>query len=143
MEKNIYPRVKVMCIFNKNGKTLAARSDDRSFYRVLGGSLEMGESVEEGMRREIQEELVSGIENLRFIKIIENKFVYQCLQGHEIVFVYSGDLIRRELYEAQEFEVIDNPGVADSYGFIAEWISIEDVLSGKKILYPSGIQDCF
>lgn len=132
-----------MCLFNKNGKTLAARADDRSFYRVLGGSLEMGESLEGGLRREIQEELQSDIENLRFIKVIENRFEYRGLQGHEIVFVYSGDLTCEELYEVEEFEVVDNPGSANSYSFIAEWISIDDVMSNKKILYPANVQDCF
>jgi len=146
MEKSTYPKVKVMCLFNKNGKTLSARcgdpaSEDGLFYRVLGGSLEMGESIEEGVRREIQEELLSGIENLQFIKVIENRFVYQGLPGHEIVFVYSGDLVRKELYEVDEFETTDNPNTHDSYKFTAEWISVEDVLSGKKVLYPD-VQSC-
>lgn len=141
MEKYTYPRVKVMCLFNKNGKTLAAqcvdsRFEDGVFYRVLGGSLEMNETIEEGMRREIQEELDSEIENLKFIQVIENRFTYQGIPGHEIIFMYSGDLVRKELYEVEEFEVIDNPHVPESYTFTVKWISFDDVLSGKKTLFP-------
>lgn len=146
MENYSYPRVKVMCLFNKDGKTLAARCvdsrfEDGVFYRVLGGSLEMNESIEEGIRREIQEELLSEVENLKFIRVIENRFVYQSIPGHEIIFMYSGDLVRKELYDLEEFEVIDNPQVSDSYKFTAAWISIDDVLVGKKTLFPD-VKSC-
>lgn len=146
MERNTHPRVKVMCLFNKGGKTLAARCADSrfeggAFYRVLGGSLEMNESLEEGIRREIREELSSDIENLKFLQVIENRFIYQNIPGHEIIFMYSGDLVRNELYELKEFETIDNPNIPGSYSFTAEWINIEEVLSDKKTLFPD-VKSC-
>lgn len=68
-----------MCIFTHNGKTLASKgydaSKDEVFYRVLGGGLEFREKVEDGIRREIKEELLCDIENLRFIKnLMQNGF---------------------------------------------------------------------
>jgi len=136
-------RVKAMCLIVHDGKVLVADGDtlqssspDRrvvpsSFYRVLGGSLEFQETVEQGVRREIREELNSEIENLEQLGVVENIFTYAGEPGHEIVFLYKGDLAKRELYEKDRWHVVE-----DGYEFDAVWVPAEQVLNGSKPLYP-------
>jgi NADH pyrophosphatase NudC (nudix superfamily) len=60
-------RIKAMCLFYKDGKVLVSKGFDKvkneNFYRVLGGSVNFFETGEAGVRREIQEELLSEVEN--------------------------------------------------------------------------------
>lgn len=125
-----------MCLFHNNGKVLVSKGFDRvkneHFYRVLGGSVNFFETGKAGVRREIQEELHSEIENLKLVDVIENLFTYEGSKGHEIVFLYSGDLSRKELYEQNPIHIIE-----DTYEFDAEWIATSDVLAGKIPLYPA------
>lgn len=129
-------KVKAMCLFHRNGKILASKGFDKvkqeTFYRALGGSVNFFETAEAGVRREIQEELLSEIENLQFIDVIENLFTHEGSQGHELVFLYVGELVRKELYDQNPIHIIE-----ETYEFDAEWIAIEDVLNGKITLYPA------
>lgn len=129
-------RVKAMCLFVHNGKALVSRGFDtvknESYYRVLGGSLNFFEPNEEGVRREIQEELHSEIENLKLVDVVENIFINEGMRGHEIVFLYSGDLARKELYDQNIIHVIE-----ETYEFDAEWVDIKDIVEGSIPLYPS------
>lgn len=124
-----------MCVFMYNGKTLATKGYDKDkdeiFYRLVGGSLEFGEKSEDGIKREILEELHCGVEKLALVKVVENIFTYEGKQGHEVVFVYKGDLSNRELY-GKKIHIIEPYGEFD-----AEWILIENVLSKKVRLYPA------
>lgn len=129
-------KIKAMCLLHKNGKVLVSKCFDKvkneHFYRVLGGSMNFFETSETGVRREIQEELNSEIKNLKFIDVIENLFIYEGDKGHEVVFLYSGDLSRKELYEQNPIHVVD-----DAHEFDAEWIPIKDILAGEIPLYPA------
>ena len=69
-------RIKVMCVFNHQGKTLASKGydhvKDEVFYRLIGGTIDFGEKSEDGIRREIQEEL----------KIKQNKISFRISTDH-------------------------------------------------------------
>lgn len=136
MEQPQKPRVKVMCILTHEGKTLASKgydkNKDETFYRLLGGSLEFGETLEDGVRREIREELHCEIENLIFAKLVENIFTYEGKQGHDLVFLYKGELSDKALYKKETIHIIEPYSE-----FEAAWIPVEDVLSGKITLYPA------
>ena len=125
-----------MCVISDNGKTLASKgydkNKDENFYRLLGGSLEFGEKIEDGIKREIREELKSEVENLEFIKFIENIFTYEGKQGHDIVFLYKAMLSNKDLYKQEKIHFVEPYGEFD-----AEWVSIDDILNKKIILYPS------
>ncbi len=129
-------KVKTLCLFHKDGKILASRGinkvTNKVFYRLLGGGLDFFEKGEVGIRREIQEELHSEIENLQFIDVIENIFSHEDWRGHEIIFLYSGDLARKELYEQQVITIEE-----ETYQFEAEWIAVAEVLNGTKTLFPA------
>lgn len=133
-EKQI--RVKAMCLFINNGKVLAAKGRDDSknqdFYRVIGGTVEFGETGEEAIRREVKEELASEIENLKPLPLIENIFTYEGKSGHQITFLFRGELSKKELYN-QEIVIIKEP----TYEIQAYWVPCQDIIDGKIILYPS------
>src|SRR3989344_2252964 len=96
-------RVKVMCVITDGDRVLAGYGRDNvkgeDFYRVLGGSLDFGETSEYGVRREIREELNSEIEDLKFLDVVENTFVYKGKPGHEIIFLFQGTLADKEIYK--------------------------------------------
>lgn len=129
-------RVKAMCLFYRDGKILVSKGIDKitkqTFYRLLGGSLNFFENSETGIRREIQEELHSDIDNLKFITTVENTFTHEDWRGHEIVFIYLGDLTRKELYEQSSIHIVE-----ENYEFDAEWIPVRDVIKGTKTLFPA------
>lgn len=134
MQKD-YIKVKAMCLFHNDGKILASKDFDsvkkQYFYRVLGGHVEFHETCENTVRREIQEEIQSEIENLKFIDILENIFVYEGKKGHEIVFLYAGELTNTNLFSKEFIPIIE-----ENYQGNAEWVTMENILHGDIPLYP-------
>ncbi len=128
--------VKVICIIEHDGRLLLDKGYDKikneTFFRIIGGSVNFGEKAEEALRREMREELNSEIENLQFLKVIENIFIYEGEKGHEIAFLYKGDLSNKEIYKKDFVHVLD-----DVEGLPAEWVPISDILEEKIIFYPS------
>ena len=127
--------VKAMCVVGRNGQEVLAgigRDDVKGedFGRIIGGKVEFGETAEVALRREFMEEFNTGLENLSFIKVIENIFTYNGQPGHEVVFIYSGNLADKSLYQKE------NIFVKDYKDFNAVWVSLDDVSSGKLKLYP-------
>lgn len=126
--------VKALCVIEQDGKLLLCKGFDsvkkETYYRFVGGTIDFGEKAEDALKREIREELDSEIENLEFITVVENVFIYEKKPGHEICFIYKGDLTNKEVYQKK---VIPIPGEDD---FPAEWVPISDILEGKVILYP-------
>ncbi len=127
--------VKVMCIISHNRKILATRGFDEikgeKFFRLIGGGVHFCELATDALKREIQEELETELEDIIFLKMEENVFTYRGKPGHEIIFLYSADMIRKELYGKEEIPIADHPDT------IAVWVPISDVLSGSARLYPA------
>lgn len=136
-------RVKAMCLFVRDGRVLLQSGKSinslnpsrhvfpDNWYRVLGGSLNFLETSEQGVRREIREEIGSEIDNLKLLDAVENIFEYKGETKHEVVFLYGGDLSNAELYSKEVIHVVDS-----DYEFDAEWVSVEKVLSGEIDLKP-------
>src|SRR3989344_4298780 len=128
-------KLKAMCFFERDGKLLVSKGFDtvkrEHFYRPLGGHINFFETAEAGIRREIQEELGSEIKSLKHLETIENLFTYQGKKEHEIVFLYSGDLAKEELYETDPIKIVEL-----DHEFEASWVPIKDILSGQIPIYP-------
>ena len=137
-------RVKAMCLFVHDGRILVAdgktqikgKSGNREivpgdFYRLPGGSINFNETSEDGIRREILEELQSGIDNLKLIDVIENIFDYAGEKNHEVVFLFIGELEKGELYNQEKIHIVE-----EEYEFDAIWVSLDEALNGKIALYP-------
>lgn len=127
--------VKAMCAFLRDGKEILVgygydTVKQENFGRIIGGGMEFGETAEEAVRREVREELRCEIENLRFVKLVENIFTYNGQDGHQIIFLYKGDLANKELYSQEEIQV------EDTTSFKARWLPLSEVASGTVKLYP-------
>ncbi|MCX6793104.1 MAG: NUDIX domain-containing protein [Candidatus Falkowbacteria bacterium] len=127
--------VKAMCLIIRNNQDILVGMgfDDirnQAFGRIVGGGVEFQEKTEDAVRREIREEFNSDLENLSFIEVIVNSFTHKGEQGHQITFLYKGDLVDKSLYQKEKIHVIDTTN------FEATWLPIKDILSGKIRLYP-------
>ena len=126
--------VKAMCLITHEGKILATRGQDNVknelFYRLIGGGVHYCEDARDAITREVREELMSELDNVQFLGVVQNIFTYQGKPGHEIIFLYTGELERTELFEETEIPIVDHPATK------AVWISIESVLASQVRLYP-------
>lgn len=89
-------RVKAMLIAPNNDHSAHAVSlnvptieNPGGYHRLIGGSVEFGESHRGTMRREVDEEFGATIRDLTLLTTVENIFTLDGVLGHEIVFVYS------------------------------------------------------
>lgn len=130
-------RVSAMCLIEHKGKLLLCNGYDsvkkEKFLRIIGGGIDFREKAEDAVRREIKEELDSNLENLKFITVVENVFTYEGEKGHEVVFLYNGDLTNKDIYNTEKVSILDHEEGWEN----AEWIPISDILENKVILYPS------
>lgn len=68
---------------------LFEKKPDRDYLFSLGGKLVINEDSEEGLKREIFEEIGFKVNNLHLSAIIENFFTSKRDKVHEICFVYK------------------------------------------------------
>jgi ADP-ribose pyrophosphatase YjhB (NUDIX family) len=92
-------RVKAMLIASNADHTAHVVSlnaptveNPQGFHRLIGGTVEWGESHVDTIRREVAEELGAVVRDLSLLTVVENIFTMNGALGHEIVFVYSGRL---------------------------------------------------
>lgn len=138
MMKSGVIRPLAVCIIKNKDRLLAGVGRDsvkkQTFYRLIGGGIEFGETGEEALKREFQEELQTSLENIKYVTTIENIFTYEGQRGHEIVLVYEADLTNKDLYEKDEMKIMDA-----NEGGIAYWQKISDFKEKKLILYPESM----
>lgn len=92
-------RVKTMLIAPNDDDTAHAVSlnaptaeDPDGYHRLIGGSVEFGETHRNALLREVNEELGATVRDLTFLASVENIFQIDGVPGHEVVFLYSGRL---------------------------------------------------
>lgn len=92
-------RVKAMLVApNADGTTHAVTvlppTDEHpdGYHRLIGGSVELGESHHDAIVREVDEELGATVHDLRLLGVVENIFTIDGVLGHEVVFVHTGRL---------------------------------------------------
>lgn len=128
-----------ICVFHHQGRILASEGFDpvkqSRFFRPLGGGIEFGETSQQALVRELREELDEEVCNLRLLGTLENLFVFNGEQGHEIVQVYDGEFANRSLYGQAELHGIE--AEIDEH-FVARWLAPGD-FSMTTPLYPDGL----
>jgi len=92
-------RVKAMLIAPNDDLTSHAvtfnpptQENPGGYHRLIGGSVDLGETHRDAVVREVAEELGATIRDLAFVATVENIFRIDGVLGHEIVFLYSGRL---------------------------------------------------
>ena len=106
-----------------------------TFYRPLGGEVELGERGMEALTREIREEIQAEIEDIRCLGMIENIFTLNGGPGHEIVLVYSARFRDEKMYDTDR--VVD--GEEEAGPIRAAWIHLDKFRTVELILYPAGL----
>lgn len=132
----MYPRAKAFGIATHQGRLLVQEyhAGDETFYRPLGGSIELGEQSAHTVIREFQEELHAEVEITNYLGCLENIFYLDGEIGHEIIQLYSVRLLDTSLYEIDKMNIQDEQTVS-----CAKWIPITAFIQEKKVLYPDGI----
>jgi len=64
------------------------RIKNETYYRPLGGGIELGERGHETLRREFREEIDVELASARYLATLENIFTCNGARGHEIVLLY-------------------------------------------------------
>jgi len=132
----MYPRAKAFGLAIHDGRLLLQeyRTGDETYYRPVGGSIELGEKSAHTVIREYKEELHTEVEIINYLGCLENIFHLDGEIGHEIIQLYSLRLLDTSLYEMEKMNIQDEQII--SY---AKWIPITAFIQGRKVLYPDGI----
>ena len=94
-------RVGVFAIIERAGRYLLARRADIGWWNLAGGGLEYGETVEDGLRREVREEVGCQIEIARLVG------VYSKPRKREIVLAFLCHLAPGSAEPSTSDEVIE------------------------------------
>jgi 8-oxo-dGTP pyrophosphatase MutT (NUDIX family) len=70
-------------------KDTFAKNEIDKYYFVVGGRIKTNETSEDAARREIKEELGIEIGNINLKAIVENFFIFENIEFHEICFYYK------------------------------------------------------
>ncbi len=79
----------VRAIIQQNGKILVCKNKEKNYYFFPGGHINFGESAERALRRELKEELYISIKTISFIGAIENIFMEEKIEHHELDLIFS------------------------------------------------------
>lgn len=74
----------------------------QAFYRAMGGGVDFGETSREALQREFKEEIQAELTNIRYLGCLENLFIFNGKQGHEILQVYECDFADPKFYQLEQ-----------------------------------------
>ncbi|MCL4388872.1 MAG: NUDIX domain-containing protein [Candidatus Marsarchaeota archaeon] len=127
--------LKAMLICKHDGKFLMQwAGKSRRLMRPLGGHVEMYERSDQTIKREIREEIKSGISNLRYLGAMENIFVSKGKREHEVCFIYSGEITNRKLF-GKDIIYRSEDGRDEE----AMWISEAKLRGMRQRIVPKGV----
>ena len=108
----------------------------QTFYRVLGGGVDFGETSRDALQREFQEEIQAELTNIVYLGCIENLFTFNDQLGHEILFIYQCDFVDSKFYQLQQIDFAEGERKKR-----ALWVEIERFQSGELRLVPEQFFD--
>ena len=121
--ENYKLNIRAGCIINHNNKILFHRNINSDHYCIIGGRIEIGESSEDTIKREMMEELKKEIEITGYVGTIENFFEMGGKKYHEIMFIYKAE------FEKDEDKIIEeNLKNCEGNDFLKyEWLEIDKI----------------
>ena len=123
---------RVAGFITNNSKVLLETSS--KFWNMPGGRVQMGESSEEAIKRELLEEMSVVPKNITLIQVCENFFEWMGNHQQELLFVYN-----IEVNDDCELLIKDNFKCADASDKVFKW---HDFTSVKKLnCLPTCIYD--
>ena len=131
-------RVVAICLFRRGDWILVTEGLDtvnnQRYARPLGGGVELGETSEQTIIREIREEIGAEVRDLKLLGVLENLFELEGQQQHEVVFVYDGRFADQSLYESAEIKLLDGGWITGAIWRPMDWFD------EQCPLVPTGIE---
>ena len=115
--------VRAAAVIIHNNKILMHKNVNKDHYGLIGGRVEIGESSEETVKREIKEELNKEIEITGYISTVENFFTMNGKKYHEILFIYKAEFKDEENRKLEE--VLENKEGKDYLKYY--WIDLDKI----------------
>lgn len=106
----------------KNNKIMLNKLKNDDFWTFVGGKVAFGESSEKAIIREYFEETGATIEVERLVACVENFFVFNSKQWHEILFFY---VLKDENGELDIFE--GERAIRDNSDGIYKWFDLTEL----------------
>jgi len=103
-----------------------------TFHRLIGGGIDFGETAEQAVVREWQEELSARLQDVRLLGWVENLFTFEGAPGHELLAVHVGRVEDAHVLDRDDLGVI--PGTTST----VHWVPGAVVLDGPVPFYPPG-----
>jgi ADP-ribose pyrophosphatase YjhB (NUDIX family) len=113
---------------------------DETFFRLLGGTVEFGETGAETLLRELREELDAEADVGRLIATIENLFTYEGEAAHEICLVYECTLRDERLYGLDGWDAHEETAGGVVVHPVS-WRAISSFGPGAGVLYPVELRE--
>jgi len=137
-------RIKALALVRQGDRILVERGRDEvkqeMFFRLLGGTVEFGETGAETLRRELREELGAEADVGRLVATIENLFTYEGEAGHELCLVYECTLRDERLYALEEWDAREETASGVVIHPVS-WRAIGSFGAGRDLLYPEQLRE--
>lgn len=136
------PRANTLGIIYKDGRILAEKLSGKHskgegvFYRPLGGTIELGETSIDALKREFMEEIGAEINIVNYIACIENIYSINGITRHELTQLYEAELVNESLYEKESIPVNENGRKSE-----AKWIPVISFIDEREVLFPAGLEN--
>ncbi|MDE5985061.1 MAG: NUDIX domain-containing protein [Eubacterium sp.] len=128
---------RVCAIIINDSKLLAMKNDNTAYYYLPGGRVELHESADDAILREMREELCVDAQVIRPLWLNQNFFIEDTIgeKFHELCIYYLVDVTNTELVNTAEIFTTRE----SRHNEIFYWLSIESL---KDVyLYPLFIKD--
>lgn len=109
---------------------------EQTFYRVMGGGVDFGETSLEALNREFQEEIQAELENIRYLGCLENIFTFNGEPRHEIIQLYECDFVDQKFYQLESLIFAEGERKKK-----ALWVEINRFNNGELRLVPENFFD--
>lgn len=133
-------KFRVSGLIIRNNKLLLVDMNNSGFLCLPGGYVELGETTEEAIKRELVEEIDKDVIVKKYLGVVENYFINKFFKKmHEISFYYLMDFADANIKE-NNFTLIENDK-GHNIKLDFKWISIDEL--DKFDIRPHFLKDLF
>lgn len=129
--------VRAACIIKHNNKILVHKNINEEHYALLGGRVEIGESSEDTIKREIKEELGKEIDIKGYMATVENFFEMKGSKYHEYMFIYQAEF--KEEKDKLIEDTLENVEGKDYLRY--EWLDLDKI--EEYVILPRVAKEIF